>query len=200
MYAFDGNYALKFFESASDIFMEYAAARLRLYEARREHQLQEIGKQLQCLRGKMTFVGAVLSDRLQIRGVSKEALLHSIEALNIPKCLNRNAGLDHEYLLQMNIIAFTQEKIAALRSEIAGLEAEEARLQHETAVSLWSKDLKIFEDAFTDYEKRVAVRHQEDAPAKAQACSVKRRRTSGTSKHVTGNQVLADCLHGKRSR
>lgn len=158
MQAFDTQYLLNKYDSPRAIFEEHAQARLRLYEKRRAHQLEQLQAKLDRLQGKVEFIRLVTAGELPLRGVPRAELVEQLRGMQLPEID------DYEYLLNMNISSFTQERIKALQQEAENTRAALLRLREQQPADLWLADLEVVEKAFADYLKRLEQRHA-DVPA-----------------------------------
>ena len=182
MYAFDSSYSLRLFSTAEDIFREHAKARLALYWDRRAHQLAEMASKLLVLNGKIAFVELVIAGALVLRGVPEAELLAALREHELPNTAPSKPGAHgYEYLLNLSISAFTQERIAALRQEARGLEAARVALQSQTASGLWLNDLVAVETAYADYQRRLTSRHSEEAAPLTSRQALRKRKAAGVN-------------------
>jgi len=162
MYAFDGSYTLKLFSSAKDIFLEHAAVRLALYWKRRSHQLEEMRARQEMLQGKIAFIALVVSGELPLRGVPRAELVGLLREKSLPALASKGEAQGYDYLLNLSVGAFTQERISALKEEAEALRVAQEELEGQDASALWRVDLQSFEEAYADYEARLSKRHADE--------------------------------------
>ena len=180
MYAFNGDCNLTLYASAHEIFLEHARVRLALYWKRRAHQLDELDAKLRCLQGKIAFIEMVIRGAITFGGVSRAELLEQLGAL--PKVKTTEDAEGYEYLLRLNVAAFTKEKIALLQEEAQRVKNEHAEVEGRDAAAMWLLDLQAIQTAYSDYKRRLAQRRADEgeprasAQASSQRAVVKRRR------------------------
>ena len=165
MYAFDGEYSLTLYASAEDILLEHARVRLELYWKRRARQLADLEARLCALRGKMAFIGMVIEGALSFRGLPRRELVEQLGAL--PRVVTAEDAEGYEYLLRLNVAAFTKEKIALLQEEAQRAEREREEIEGRDAAAMWLLDLQALELAYADYKRRLAQRRADEGEAQA---------------------------------
>jgi DNA gyrase/topoisomerase IV subunit A len=138
MHAFNSKGVITKYATLNDILIEFATVRKELYETRRQHQVRTLQSELPHHTNIVRFILDQISDtpslnlrkktRTECDVILKQALYAELEG-------------GYEYIMRLPVSAFTAEMIAKHRKQLETIEAEIARLQKETASSLWLADL-----------------------------------------------------------
>lgn len=138
MHAFNSKGVITKYATLNDILVEFATVRNELYETRRQHQIRSLQSELPHHTNIVRFILDQIADtpslnlRKKTRGEC-DAILKQAQYAEL------DGG--YEYIMRLPVSAFTSEMIAKHRKQLETIEAEIARLQKETASSLWLADL-----------------------------------------------------------
>lgn len=151
------------YTSIASIMEEYVAARLRLYEKRRQHLLDQTAKELRLLSNKQRFVSAILDGSLVVHRLEDDEVIarlrgHGFEELP-----------DYNYLLNMSYRSTTQSRLVALAKELDQVRAKQAFYMEQTAQSLWKADLRDLAGALSSFRERKTARYADTVVQKKRA-------------------------------
>ena len=160
MTCFDTDFNIVKYNTLGDILEAFVEKRLPMYEARRLSILKTLQKQIDELDARRRFIQAILDDRLVLQKKTDEEIVAGLKACNIPAltCPEKPDEYDsYEYVLKMRIDRVKQSAVIDLDTQIVEKETEIARLEAETASSMWLADLEEFLQSWIVYsESRVA--------------------------------------------
>jgi DNA topoisomerase-2 len=151
MTCFDATRTIVKYRTIGDLLEAFLEQRLPLYEARRLAILGILKAQNIELDAKRRFLQAVLDERLTLQKKTDEEIVSQLQACAIPplSCVEKpDAYESYDYVLRMRMDRVKQSAIDELDSQIREKEAEIARLEGETASSLWLSDLAELEQAW----------------------------------------------------
>lgn len=200
MVLFDKEGRIRKYDSPRDIIKEFYDTRYEMYERRRRHILEELGKELLCLGNRQRFILMVIDGKLKVAKRKKADIIADLKRLKfdpIPKRKTTTKGSDEEgdesdetvmkdsdsevsdannydYLLSMPLWSLTFERVQQLRTQRNEKEAEIHEVESKTAKDLWSADLNILEAALhADEEEAQAM--MEDLERVAKQARLKQR-------------------------
>jgi hypothetical protein len=151
MTCFDATRTIVKYRTIGDLLEAFLEQRLPLYEARRLAILGILKAQNVELDAKRRFLQAVLDERLILQKKTDEEIVSQLQACAIPplSCVEKPDAYDsYDYVLRMRMDRVKQSAIDELDHQIRAKEAEIARLEGETASSLWLSDLAELEQAW----------------------------------------------------
>jgi DNA topoisomerase-2 len=154
MHCFNKKCVINKYENIYDILHEFYVVRLDYYKKRKEHQMNELEKELNILDWKMKFITGVIEGTIVVNNQSKEKINKQLEEQEFPK-LSENKSYD--YLVNMPIYSLSKEKIDELQKKIDNLEDELAKIEATTEIQQWKVELlelrKLVEKVYnTDVE------------------------------------------------
>ena len=151
MYLFDENNKLKLY-SPKQVIEEHATVRLRTYEKRRVHMIEQIKRQLLIVTNKKRFISEIINDKLVIKNMKQMELYKDLEDRGYDKM---EAG-DYGYLLKMSITSMTTDKVMDLEDELISTQKKLNDAEQSTPAGMWKRELLELQDALTTYfdEKR----------------------------------------------
>lgn len=151
MTCFDASRTIVKYRTIGDLLEAFLEQRLPLYEKRRLAILGILQAQNIELDAKRRFLQAVLDERLILQKKTDEEIVSQLQACSIPplSCMEKPDAYDsYDYVLRMRMDRVKQSAIDELEGQIREKEAEIARLERETASSLWLSDLAELEQAW----------------------------------------------------
>lgn len=137
MVMFDHNNKIVKYDTVKDIILAFYKVRLEWYGTRKDWQISALTKDCEILRNKIRFIEDVFEDTLVIY---KQPLQTIIKALECGNYLKVDGTFD--YLLHMNLISITKEKLDTLRE---ALKAQTTRLTEYTLLTpqeIWLNELE----------------------------------------------------------
>lgn len=144
MHAFGTDCKMKRYTNALSILSEFFAERLRLYSARKNHQLKVLQEMITKLAAKIKFLTAVVSGQISFKGKNKQELVQELASKGYPK-----DARSYDYLLGMPLWNMTHDKINALTSEHQQIKQQLNTLSKMTTQQIWNNDLDQLFDAIT---------------------------------------------------
>ncbi|GJX26748.1 DNA topoisomerase 2-like protein [Tanacetum coccineum] len=164
MHLFDEHGVIKKYDTPELILEEFFDIRLRFYEKRRTAQLCELEKALKLLKNKERYIRLVregeikpinrkrveLLNELEKNGLEKETEVEEEVAAGEEKPQGNASktvpGTGYHYLLSMEIISFTEEKIEELKHKRNDKQKEVDALKIANPKSLWLSELVALDE------------------------------------------------------
>ena len=138
MHSFNKRSVIKKYETIYDILREFYDVRLEYYKKRKQHQIDELNKELDVLEWKMKFIRGVIDNKIIVNNQTKDKIVEQLVKLEFPK-LSENKSYD--YLLHMPIYSLSKEKIDELQKKIDELEEELAKIEAMSEIARWKLEL-----------------------------------------------------------
>ncbi|KAK5937055.1 DNA topoisomerase 2 [Knufia obscura] len=167
--AFDPEGRITRYPSIEAIMEEFYAYRLRFYQLRKDHMLQELNRELKRFTNQARFVQMIIDGKLTISRKKKPVLIAELKKLGFdafPKKQDASkagelertveeeddeAGDDeslqassYDYLLGMALWSLTQERVERLQRQMGEKEQEIDSLLEKSKEDLWDADLDDF--------------------------------------------------------
>lgn len=124
---------LKRFESAEALVEAFVPWRLEMMEKRRQHLIADLKEQVRFASEVIRFIKFYLANVKLFRDTSKKELV---------EVLLQNKFVDYERLLAMQIWSLTKDRIAELEKKLNDLKSELAKIEADTAVNMYKRELK----------------------------------------------------------
>ena len=150
MVLFDEHGRIKKYDTIDEIIDNFCQVRYRYYVLRKKHQLSSLQQLLKTLQNKHRFLQQVMDDELVVYRKDYDKIVSEMEQLNYDKD-NKNT---YDYLLNMNIRSFTQQKFEDLRKEIEKIEVNITSLHKISETNLWLKDIQKFQKEYLKWDKK----------------------------------------------
>jgi DNA topoisomerase-2 len=173
MTCFDASRTIVKYRTIGDLLEAFLEQRLPLYEARRHAILGILKGQNIELDAKRRFLQAVLDERLILQKKTDDDIVKQLMECAIPplSCMDQPYAYDsYDYVLRMRMDRVKQSAIEELDGQIREKETEIARLEGETAASLWLADLAELEQA---WNRMAAARAAESVAVASSESAVK---------------------------
>lgn len=165
--AFDQHGRIHKYATPLDIMEEFYQCRLRYYQRRKQHLLDEMRRELEKLTNQARFIKMIIDGKLVVSKKKKAVLVAELQKLGFtrfPKVVDAKkegefepvveedndesddaevaAGAsDYDYLLGMAIWSLTQERVEKLNKQIGAKEEEIDVLIQKSDKDLWRQDL-----------------------------------------------------------
>jgi DNA gyrase/topoisomerase IV subunit B len=136
---------IKRYENIEEIMRDYYQVRLKLYEKRKQYQLDILKAQLEMISYKVKFILLVVEKKLEINNKKKQDIEEKIESLEFPRIKE-----SYDYLLSMPLYNLTNEKIEELKKQHDDKQTEYDTLFNLEPKVIWLSELNTLEK---DYEK-----------------------------------------------
>jgi DNA topoisomerase-2 len=158
MHLFDINGVIKKYESPVEIMEEFYSVRYKIYEKRKQHELDILEYQLKLISYKVKFILLIVEKKLIVNNKKKSDIEDELEKLKFPK-IGKNKddteGGSYNYLLSMPIYNLTMEKIEELKNQKNEKETEYKELENTPIETLWITELNKLEK---EYDKWLSNR------------------------------------------
>ena len=149
MHAFGADYKMKKYANVLDILSEFFTERLRMYSARKEHQMRCLQQMITKLSSKIRFLTEVVSGQISFKGKRKQELVQELQSKGYLKQAD-----SYDYLLGMPLWNMTQDKIETLAAEHKQLGLQLDTLSKMSTQQLWTHDLDELMDAITPKQNK----------------------------------------------
>ena len=180
MYLWNEKNKLKKYATYSEILSDFARVRVKLYQKRKEYQLDRLGKDLIKDSAKLRYVKAVIADPNTIFKKNNKEMVVYLEENEYPMMGEKKNSekVSYQYLLDILLRKCNKEEVAKLRAKINAIKAEIKELKAKTAEDLWWEDLDVFEEAYDIWKKKddEAYAELQSNPVAASGAKPKRRR------------------------
>jgi DNA topoisomerase-2 len=140
MVGFDITGSIKKYDSAEEILFEHFNCRLEFYERRKKYMLEILENDLLKETEKARFIKLVIDNVIIVFRTPTNKIIENIEKNKFHKIDD-----SYDFLLNLPIHNFTQEKIDSLNKKIAYIEIEIKELKEKSPTMLWSYDLDSLE-------------------------------------------------------
>lgn len=158
MWIFDRLGKIRKYNTASEIMQDYFAARLSLYEDRKEIMIEELEFEYLMASWRAKFVRDIISEtirsRIDKKPVPRSSWEEQLTTLHYPMMktsYHSKGDPTYSYLLEMPIYSLTEERIAQLEKEMDDCRAKLDALRGMSAADMWSSDLDRLEEAIGTY-------------------------------------------------
>ncbi|KAF2675536.1 type II DNA topoisomerase [Microthyrium microscopicum] len=169
--AFDAEGRIHKYETALDIMEEFYHVRLKFYEKRKQHLLDEMNKDLERSTNQARFIKMIIDGKLSVSKKKKAVLVEELRSLKFKPFPKKEdaakagekeltvededeaadneeqmagGAADFDYLLGMAIWSLTQERVEKLMKQIGDKELEIDTLIKLSPKDLWTTDLDDF--------------------------------------------------------
>lgn len=124
---------LKRFTCVEEMIGDFVPWRLEMMEKRRQYLIADLKEQVRFANEVVRFIKFYLANVKVFRDTSKKELV---------EVLLQNKFVDYERLLAMQIWSLTKDRIAELEKKLSDLKAELAKIEGDTAVEMYRRELK----------------------------------------------------------
>jgi DNA topoisomerase-2 len=133
----DENNKIVVYESAKEIIDHYMRVKLDSLGLRKEHLIQKLEQEIRVDYSKYVFIKMIVEDELKVSKRKKADIVSDLEKVQtIVKVQD-----SYDYLLNMNILSLTEERMAKLESDIKLKKTELDKLIKKSIEQLWSEEL-----------------------------------------------------------
>ena len=169
MHAYNEDHKIVKYNNVQEIFYDFYSFRMKLYKQRKRHILKSLENQMNLLNYKVKFIEDYLSGNIVIKGRKKIAIIKDLQKLKYPPIEqimgtditeennnndeqeeDGNEAKSYSYLLSMQLLSLTEERILKLKKERNDKEKEFNDYVNTSEEKLWEKEIKEF---LTDYDK-----------------------------------------------
>jgi len=150
MYLFDSNLRLTKYANPSDIIKDFYKVRLALYSTRKDYLIKVYMKELNILDAKIRFINEYTEEIIVIHKKSKAEIIEQLFNRDYPTFLNESGKENYDYLVRMEIISLSKEKLDDLIKKQNNKKIQLEDLQSKTINNLWSEDLESLFETISD--------------------------------------------------
>jgi DNA topoisomerase-2 len=134
-----------------EIITLFCTFRMKLYEKRKKRQLEAARHSHLVASQKYSFLAAVMNDELVVHRRKKEEIETDMEVMEFVRIDD-----SFDYLLRLNILSFTEEKLKSLHDEIQKVQQQIEALEETEAANVWKHELEVFLEEYDKWEKKMA--------------------------------------------
>jgi DNA gyrase/topoisomerase IV subunit B len=142
MYLFSDDLVLTKYKTPDDILLDFYDIRIEYYKLRRNHLIKCLDNDLLILNSKIRFINAYMNGDLDINRKTKSFIIQLLEDKKYPKITsNESSEPCFDYLIRMQLISLSFEKIKELELERDSKQTQLTVLKSKTDKDLWKDDL-----------------------------------------------------------
>lgn len=134
----DENNKIKVFENVNDILANYISVKLQYLQKRKDFQVQELENNIKLDYSRYTFIKNIVDGNLIINKRKKSDIEKDLDV--IVNILKKDSSYD--YLLNMNILSLTEERLDRLLNDIKTKKAELDKLKTTDIKDIWLAEIK----------------------------------------------------------
>ena len=149
MHLFDASGTIKKYSSPVEIMDEYYVVRLKLYEKRKEHELDILRNQLKMISNKVRFIMMIVDKKLIVNNKKRSELEDELDKHKFVKF-----DSTYNYLLGMPIYNLTMEKIDELKKQEEDKQNQYDELEKLTIETMWVNELNKLEKEYNKWLSR----------------------------------------------
>jgi len=128
---------IQVFENATDILKRYIDIKLDFLQKRKDFQIQTLSSEIKFDFSKFLFIQNIVLNKLIINKRKKSDI--EIDMDKIENILRKDGSFD--YLLNMNILSLTEERMQKLQDEIKSKKEQLDKLQKQNIKDIWIEEL-----------------------------------------------------------
>lgn len=133
----DENNKIQVYESIEEILDHYIRIKLEYLQKRKAYQIQKYDEDIRLDFSKYLFIKLIVENKLKINKRKKCDIESDLEKQN--NIIKKNDSYD--YLLNMNILSLTEERMVKLEQDIKDKKSELERLENKTINTIWMEEL-----------------------------------------------------------
>ena len=133
----DENNRVKVFENAEEILKHYIKIKLEYLQKRKDYQINKLEDDIKLDFSKYTFIKNIVDEKLIINKRKKSDIEKDLEIIsNIIKKDN-----SYDYLLNMNIVSLTEERMEKLLNDIKTKKSDLDKLKETDIKDIWKEEI-----------------------------------------------------------
>lgn len=133
----DENNKIQVFETAKDIVDKYISIKLEYMSKRKEYLIDKLNTEIEFDYSKYLFIKMIVENKLVVAKRKKEQIEKDLD--KVEKILQKDGSYD--YLLNMNILSLTEERMTKLENDIKTKKSDLDSLIKKTIEQLWSEEI-----------------------------------------------------------
>ena len=135
----DENNRVKVFENAEEILKHYIKIKLEYLQKRKDYQINKLEDDIKLDFSKYTFIKNIVDEKLIINKRKKSDIEKDLEIIsNIIKKDN-----SYDYLLNMNIMSLTEERMEKLLNDIKTKKSDLDKLKETDIKDIWLQEIEV---------------------------------------------------------
>ena len=134
----DENNRVKVFDSVEEILKAFVKIKLEYLQKRKDYQLQKFEEDIKFDFSKFLFIKNIVDNTLIINKRKKDDIVNDLE--KIDNIIKKDNSFD--YLLGMNILSLTEERMNKLQEDIKSKKSELDKLKNTDIKDIWLEELK----------------------------------------------------------
>jgi hypothetical protein len=131
------NNKIQVFDSAKDILDSFIKIKLEYVELRKLNLIDTLEQEIELDNSKYLFIQAIVTDSLKINKRKKADIIKDLE--KIEGVVQKDGSYD--YLLGMNILSLTDERLIKLKSDIKERKEKMNELKKQKPSEIWANEL-----------------------------------------------------------
>ena len=145
MHLFTENNVIKKYNNVDEILIDFYNFRLPLYEKRKQVIISKLEYNLLIIKNKVNFIDNKLNNKIIIDNQKKKDIIIKLEKLKFTKLkYGSDTNESYDYLLKMDILTFTKEKIDELNKLYKQKLSELNNYKKLSAIDIWDNELNEF--------------------------------------------------------
>lgn len=163
MTVFDHKGRLTPVSGPDEIIYRFYVQRNKLYKKRYKYLTEFYEKKIRELNAKLMFIKGIIEENIKVFRVPKAQIVEQLENFDpsFPKI-----DESYDYLLNMKIYSFTEEKMKELEKELGNMKTLLDDHKSKTHKQLWLDDITNLENAIIEYETKKRAEEQSDKKKK----------------------------------
>jgi len=143
MHAFQCDGSVKKYECAEEILWDFFQLKKSFYTKRKNYMENSLESSLEKLNEKMRFIQMVMNSELIVFRRRKTQIVEDLEKLNFKKIASNSTSPNFDYLINISLSSFTEEKLLELQKQIDKNSQELFTLKSKSCNDLWMEDLEL---------------------------------------------------------
>jgi DNA topoisomerase-2 len=148
MHMFTSEQCLRKFDTIQEIIDEYYPVRYKLYETRKEYQLQQLERLIKVLKNKVRFIKEQCDDVIDLRRKKRQVVIDLLKSRSYDII---DGDEDYKYLRGMRIEDVEEENMNKLEDKLAQIQTDYSKLKSTTIEQMWSSEIATFENQYQVY-------------------------------------------------
>lgn len=136
----DENNKIRIFDSAHDILDHFVKIKLEYVTKRKANQLANLSSEIDVANSKYEFISRIIAGDLVVGNRKKSDIVADLEAIDQIEAVNGS----YDYLLNMNILSLTRERMLQLANSIETNRVALKTLENTDVADIWLEKVKIF--------------------------------------------------------
>jgi len=133
----DENNAIRVYKDANEVFWHYYEIKMKYLQKRKDYLIKKITQDIHIDASKYLFIKMIVDEKLVINKRKKDAIVKDLD--KVEKILKQEDS--YNYLLNMNILSLTKERLEKLMQDIKAKKAKLDLVKSQTLEAMWLEDL-----------------------------------------------------------